>query len=306
MILTQLLSMIAVAYLYNKLYTKFPNGSAIVFPLIALLLPMQAFVFFASAASPLFGVFTGVIVLLSQGLTLETGIITAIAVLAGALYKHYKWAGIALITAGYAAFLQVSVEPIITLLSIVVYFVVLADIQSSGRTLEHITDLAVTDPLTGAYNRNCYESTIHGLLEQARKNEKPLSLLMIDIDHFKAYNDTHGHDAGDEALKTYVKIFTEQTRGHDLVVRWGGEEFAIMLPDTSMHWADVVATRLKKKAIELNLSSVKNGEPVKNTLSIGISTFPSPSDAKKTLEKHADLALYKAKEKRNHIELYIG
>jgi two-component system, cell cycle response regulator len=163
-------------------------------------------------------------------------------------------------------------------------------------------ELAVTDPLTGLYNRRYLDSQVEVLVDNAANRGKPLSILMLDVDYFKAVNDTYGHEAGDRVLRELANRIRKHIRNVDLGFRVGGEEFVIVLPDTEAEVALRVAERLRKAVSSraFPLSEGKGALPV--TISVGISSFASPSDSLETLLKRADEALYKAKrEGRNRV-----
>lgn len=186
-------------------------------------------------------------------------------------------------------------------------FVYTASMLSSLRQpygLNDIIQKSETDPLTGLYNRRYYNEFAPEIINQTISDNQPVSFIMADIDHFKAYNDTHGHDQGDSLLIEIADIFKEYTRNQDIVIRWGGEEFAILLPNTSLSQAEEIALRLRDKFCSMNYVSSLPDQVVYNTVSFGISAMPEPSSTKEELEKHADIALYKAKEKRNNVVVF--
>jgi len=163
-------------------------------------------------------------------------------------------------------------------------------------------ELSVTDPLTGLYNRRYLDSQVEVLVDNAANRGRPLSLLMLDVDYFKAVNDTYGHAAGDRVLRELANRIRKHIRAVDLGFRVGGEEFVIVLPDTEADVALRVAERLRK-AVSARAFPLNNGKgalPV--TISVGIAAFASPDDTLATLLKRADEALYKAKrEGRNRV-----
>ena len=108
-------------------------------------------------------------------------------------------------------------------------------------------EMAITDALTGLYNRRYMESHLSALVEQAASRGKPLTALVLDIDYFKAINDTHGHDAGDDVLREFAVRVRKSIRGIDLACRYGGEEFVIIMPETDMAVATIVAERLRRR-----------------------------------------------------------
>jgi diguanylate cyclase (GGDEF)-like protein len=149
---------------------------------------------------------------------------------------------------------------------------------------------ARTDTLTGLLNRRGFEDRFGPELERARRGERLMGLLVGDVDHFKEVNDRLGHHAGDEALTRIGKILAEEKRQIDVVARMGGEEFALILPDTDQHGAYVMGERLRV-AVRRAFAS----EPVPLTLCFGIASFPSHGESGESLLRSADQALYAAK-----------
>jgi two-component system cell cycle response regulator len=157
-------------------------------------------------------------------------------------------------------------------------------------------EMALTDSLTGLHNRRYMESHLGTLVEQAAARGKPLSLVIFDIDHFKAINDTHGHDAGDDVLREFAVRVRKAIRGIDLACRYGGEEFVIVLPETDLAVASAVAERLRRRIAgePFPISRIPQGIPV--TISAGITgLWQQPGDSAAAILKRADEALYEAK-----------
>lgn len=183
------------------------------------------------------------------------------------------------------------------------YAAVFRDISQSKKTEEELLHLAVIDPLTGAYNRR--EFTVMSEREALRSHRyhHPLSLLMIDIDHFKKLNDSHGHAAGDKVLQRVSTLCVNTLRNVDFFGRWGGEEFVALLPETDIEGASIIAERLRK-IIGDNLL-VFNDQKINFTVSIGIAQF---KDGETTIEgpvSRADTAVYDAKKAgRNRISAF--
>lgn len=163
--------------------------------------------------------------------------------------------------------------------------------QSAMRKLEL---LASTDPLTGAYNRRHFLEVSNAELQRSKRYKHPFTVLMLDIDHFKTVNDTHGHNIGDEALKETVSTIQDALRTEDTLGRLGGEEFAVIFPQTVASNAALVAERIRGDIARIEIDT-PNG-PLKFTMSIGIS---ESSDDDRSIEEaltRADKALYEAKE----------
>jgi two-component system cell cycle response regulator len=155
-------------------------------------------------------------------------------------------------------------------------------------------EMAITDPLTGLYNRRYMESHLGSLMEQAIARKKPLTVLVLDIDYFKAINDTHGHDAGDDVLREFALRIKKSIRGIDLACRYGGEEFVVVMPETDLAVATMVAERLRRR-IATEPFPIQDGSlSVEVTISIGLSALGKDEDTAKIL-KRADAALYRAK-----------
>lgn len=182
------------------------------------------------------------------------------------------------------------------------------------QTLRDLTDeklaqialeqLATRDGLTGLANRRCFDETLHAEWARALRHRQPLSLLMVDVDNFKAYNDANGHLGGDECLKRIATAVSSEMRANDLVARYGGEEFAVILPNQSLKGAATVAERIRSRVELLQVPNrMVPGEHV--TVSIGAATaLPAPENSASELVAIADAALYRAKHMgRNRISL---
>jgi two-component system, cell cycle response regulator len=156
-------------------------------------------------------------------------------------------------------------------------------------------ELAVTDALTGLHNRRYMESHLTSLVEQALARGKPLALLVVDIDYFKAVNDVHGHDAGDDVLREFATRVKKSIRGIDLACRYGGEEFVIVMPETDMAVAAIVAERIRRR-IAGEPFVIRDGSTALDiTISIGIAALSGVEDSAAHILKRADQALYRAK-----------
>ncbi|AEI41428.1 diguanylate cyclase [Paenibacillus mucilaginosus] len=167
---------------------------------------------------------------------------------------------------------------------------------------------AEQDGLTQIPNRRRFDNTLRSEWRRAARTESPISMILLDIDYFKAYNDTFGHLSGDECLKKVAAILRDNLlRETDLVARFGGEEFAVLLPHTDLEGALVVAEHLRKAVEAAGLPHPKSriGEVV--TISLGVASLKSPLPHEPTeLIEQADRALYNAKKQRNHVEAYTA
>jgi diguanylate cyclase (GGDEF)-like protein len=163
-------------------------------------------------------------------------------------------------------------------------------------------DMAIYDTLTHLYNRRQLDHVLEEEFRNSSLKKQPLSIIMIDIDHFKAINDRYGHDEGDRALIHIGSLLKASLRNDDIVARFGGEEFLVILPRTIMKDAVVIAERIRRSA---PLSA--GDEEIHLTVSLGIAAIPAIwPDSKEEFIKFADTALYEAKDKgRNRVCLYV-
>jgi len=162
--------------------------------------------------------------------------------------------------------------------------------------------LAVTDQLTGAYNREFLHQRLPEELAKAERGEAPLSLAMVDVDHFKPINDRYGHDVGDLVLAEVAAKLRSAIRGNDVLVRYGGEEFLVLLPKTDVRAASEVAERMRLTLQEETFFA--GDSPIEVRISVGIAEHLRGSDSPTTLIRRADSALYLAKEGgRNRVEV---
>ena len=167
-------------------------------------------------------------------------------------------------------------------------------------------ELALQDELTGLANRRALEQMLANEVERAQRHGRPLSILMADIDHFKAINDTHGHRAGDEVLRELARVLADKLRSIDRAARYGGEEFCVLMPDTPAEEARRVAERIRR-AVEAHTFVVESedGEPpigLRLTVSAGVAGLPEDAATLEALVDAADRALYDAKRQgRNRV-----
>ncbi|MCA0319141.1 MAG: PleD family two-component system response regulator [Proteobacteria bacterium] len=165
-------------------------------------------------------------------------------------------------------------------------------------------EMAITDGLTGLHNRRYMESHLGTLVEQASMRGKPLSVLILDIDYFKAVNDTWGHDAGDEVLREFAQRLRKSVRGIDLACRLGGEEFVVVMPDTDAGVASIVAERIRARVAGEAFAIHKGARAIDVTVSIGMAQRQAGDTEADELVKRADQALYRAKrDGRNRVVL---
>lgn len=176
--------------------------------------------------------------------------------------------------------------------------------EQLGSLLNQLRDEATKDYLTGLLNRKAFFEKAHQIWLSAKEDNKPISLLMIDIDHFKQINDTFGHDSGDRVLVTVAKVFNQNCREEDLVCRYGGEEFIILLENKDERPALEFASRLKKIVQEMSVS--EQDEEIRFSISIGLVTSNALElNSIEALISNADQMLYQAKANgRNRVEVF--
>ncbi|MGA7712367.1 MAG: PleD family two-component system response regulator [Rhizomicrobium sp.] len=163
-------------------------------------------------------------------------------------------------------------------------------------------EMAITDQLTGLHNRRYMSRHLDNLLSEAQKHGKPLAFVIMDIDFFKSVNDTHGHDIGDEVLREFAKRIEENVRGIDLVCRYGGEEFVVVMPDTDVAYAYTIAERLRQSIETTPMVISRAPGKIGITISIGIAASDGEEDTAEALLHRADQQLYRAKrEGRNRV-----
>ncbi len=170
------------------------------------------------------------------------------------------------------------------------------------RMMEKLQKLAVTDGLTKLYNSRSFYSQLETEVDRFNRYKHPLALLLLDLDHFKDYNDTYGHLEGDKILVHFSQIIKSCLRANDTAYRYGGEEFTVILPETGGDEAGTVAQRIRA-ALEAERFSPVNGKKVKITISIGVTEYQLKEELS-TFIQRADRAMYRSKQKgRNMVSM---
>jgi len=166
--------------------------------------------------------------------------------------------------------------------------------ENLERDQAKLAELAIRDSLTGLYNRREFERLLNDEIHRFRRHGHPVSLLILDLDHFKQINDRYGHQVGDEALRTVAGLITNESRTGDVIARYGGEELAVILPETGAENAAALAERTCQAIAEFPIMiSPKEAIPI--TVSIGTATVPDDAHTARDLVTAADLAMYEAK-----------
>lgn len=181
----------------------------------------------------------------------------------------------------------------------IVFLTVLSAIKqgySNAQThAASMTQLALYDALTGLRNRRCMEENLPRLLARAQRENTPVGVIMLDIDHFKLFNDTFGHEGGDAVLRAISDFLTSRVRVEDIVCRFGGEEFIVILPGTDLEKALWRAEQFRVEAASLKVKS--GGQPLGSiTLSLGVAVFPDHGAGRDEILQAADTALYQSKQ----------
>jgi len=170
------------------------------------------------------------------------------------------------------------------------------EVRRVRSELELVRRDALTDTLTGIANRKNFDASLRDAVTTTMETGAPLSLLMIDIDHFKNFNDSHGHRAGDGVLKAVARVLVNSTKGADTVARYGGEEFSVILPDTTAENAAKLANKLRDNVSGQRIINKKTGKDFgKLTVSIGLTSYKLGENILEFVDR-ADGALYQAKQ----------
>lgn len=180
-------------------------------------------------------------------------------------------------------------------------------VKIESEHIERLKSLANEDGLTGVYNHRFFRDTLREKVASCKKENKPVSMMFIDIDYFKYYNDLYGHQKGDKVLRNIGAILKSNIRKDDIVARYGGEEFAIILPNTTEDDAIKIAEKVRISIEKTHFEGEENQPNGKLTVSIGISVFPEKAKSDIELIKSADDALYRAKFfNKNRVETYTS
>lgn len=170
-----------------------------------------------------------------------------------------------------------------------------AAMEEMRRDLEHIRREAMTDGLTGLANRKAFDSEFDRMFREATQDKLKFTLLMLDIDHFKAFNDNFGHQVGDQVLRLVARTLKDSIKGKDFAARYGGEEFSIILPDTDMSGAVIVGNALRKAVASKDVINRSTGKVLgRITMSVGVAEYSHEKTPEDLIER-ADTALYSAK-----------
>lgn len=169
------------------------------------------------------------------------------------------------------------------------------EINQLQENLEAVRSESLTDPLTALSNRKYFDQALDKAMAEAMARREPLALLITDIDHFKRFNDTYGHLTGDQVLRIVALALKQNVKGQDIAARYGGEEFAVVLPQTGLREALIVAEHIRRAVMNKELIKRSTGEHLgRLTLSIGIAVY-RPGEPKQALIERADACLYAAK-----------
>lgn len=171
----------------------------------------------------------------------------------------------------------------------------LSEVKVLSKELEWVKQSAVTDMLTGLLNRRGFDEAIHQTIEKIKKFPEPLSIILLDIDHFKKVNDNYGHLIGDSVLKILGKLLKDYIKGKDIVARFGGEEMILALPATPLGGAYILAEQIRSGLSKMNFKIKDTGKSIGNiTISLGIALYRD-NESIEAVIKRADDALYRAK-----------
>lgn len=179
--------------------------------------------------------------------------------------------------------------------TVVLYSAVTIDRRNHYQSSINLRKISITDPLTGLLNRRYFEERISEEMERSKRHGQPFSLIILDIDNFKDFNDTYGHLCGDEALKNTGQMIKRCIRIIDIAARYGGEEFSIILPTTDKEDARLIGERIRDEIEKMSFMMKGTEEVARLTVSLGIASYPVDASTVEELINNADRALYKAK-----------
>ncbi len=180
-------------------------------------------------------------------------------------------------------------------------------IETEKDVRAYLMAMANVDELTTLCNHRSFQEKLSGAIRRAEETGSPLSLVILDVDYFKHYNDLYGHQRGDEVLQVIARIMRDTVRDKDTVARYGGEEFAIIIPDATAKAAGNIAERVRGRIEREPFFGVKEQPGGRLTVSAGVATYPANAQSKEELIRVADMALYQAKySSKNRVELYFS
>lgn len=255
---------------------------------------------FIEKTAPIIDIIIILAVITFIGLIVMASSSTIFAVLSTALFGI----GYLLITYYIMDIYNLWIPVVLPIVAIVVAFALsyLAKYLIKSRDFEHQYKLATIDGLTELYNHRYFQEVLRNQLEIAKRYDQPLSLIIVDIDFFKKFNDTYGHQAGDAVLRQVATILKKNSRVTDFVCRYGGEEMSIILPNTNSEEALFNANRLNKAIAEADFQ-VNSTTSAKVTISVGVATYPNIGETPEEIIECADKGLYYAKEHgRNQVK----
>jgi diguanylate cyclase (GGDEF)-like protein len=171
----------------------------------------------------------------------------------------------------------------------------LAMALANFRLRDSLREQSIRDPLTNLFNRRYMEETFFRELSRAARDHVEIGVMQIDIDYFKQFNDTYGHDVGDILLRAFANLLFAHFRDSDVPCRYGGEEFTLILINSSLEETEARARELQRSVLGLRLHVGDGVEPAPPTLSIGVASYPAHGDTAEALIRAADRALYTAK-----------
>jgi len=193
----------------------------------------------------------------------------------------------------------------VTVFKIKSYIEIAKSTVNVKRAMHSLNKKAVTDKLTKLYNRNFLEPYLENQIEAANLSKQQLSAIMVDIDYFKKINDTYGHTVGDYILTIFAQLISKCVRKTDLIARYGGDEFIVILPSTDTATAEIIAERIREEVSEVRIPPYMDTIIPSISCSVGVSTYPKYCSTKDDLIRTSDLALYEAKQAgRNCMRIY--